>query len=240
MTTAIFSLSALGISIAENVHALGLSVGGMSIFVVAIYATAVRSIFRVDAAFRVYRKIFTVVQNHTIKTYALGQEIAAKSIDQLTDKQIEKRNTNLEILVIANRFFLFSARKMKEYSSSNLSLVSGVVVSIWLIVLCVTAFAFITLGLSKIDQTQFSPPVVPTAFTLIYYSFKTFISNSVNDFTSIKRASETYSIVENAFGIFTLSIFIGLMLNQKNKRQFEEIHGAVRSIEADAGAFEIL
>jgi hypothetical protein len=236
--SAVFLLSALGIVIAQQEYVLIAASAGMTSFVIAIYALAVIAVFKADAAFRVYSKVFTAVSNHFVKNLAMGQDLAVIPIDQFTDKQLEKRKTNLEMAVISNRALLFAASKFKTYSSSNLSLVAGVFKCLWLVVICVIAFALINYAIFKIAPDQFKTATQPSTFLLIYYSFKTFIMNSVSDFVPVGRVAEVVSMAENFFGFFTLSIFAGTLFTQKNARQTKEIEEAVKSVERNAQTME--
>lgn len=234
----LFLLSALGISIAHAKYAVIGSTAGMGVFVVVLYVFAVLAVFRPDAAFRVYSKVFAAIRNHTVKTYALGEELAAVPIENFTEQQLEKRQTNLQFTVMSNRLYLFAASKLKAYGSSKLSLIAGVFKCFWLVAICVIAFAFINYGVYQLDPAQFSPSVPPTPFLLLYYSFKTFISNSVNDLVPVKQWAELVSMAENLFGFFTVSIFVTTLFTQKNARQTKEIDNAVKSIQLDAEAME--
>jgi hypothetical protein len=104
--------------------------------------------------------------------------------------------------------------------------------------MCVIAFVCINYGIFKIDHYQYNPSTVPSIFVLIYYSFKTFISNSVVDLSPVGKLAEIASMAENVCGFFTLTIFIGTLFTQRNVRQTKEIDAAVSQIELDAQAME--
>ena len=62
--------------------------------------------------------------------------------------------------------------------------------------------------------------------------------NSVPDFAPIGRLAEVASVAENVFGFFTLTIFAGTLLNQKNVGQTKAIGDAISSIKANANSLD--
>lgn len=234
----VFVLSALALLISKHEYVVIVATIAMCTFLIVAYVLAVVAVFKPDVAFRVYSKVFTITKNHTVKTYALGQELALVPLDNLDANQLQKWTSNLEMMVLANRGFLFVASKFKAYQESRLSLIAGVFKCLWLAGVCVIAFAFINYGIFALDANQFVPNTPSSLFTLIYYSFKTFISNSITDLVPVKRLAEIASMTENVFGLFTLTIFVGTLLTQKNARQTSEISDAVKQIEFDAAAME--
>jgi hypothetical protein len=233
----VFVLSALLIFMGEKQYVLIAATSVMGAFVIAMYVLAVLAVFRPDPAFRMYSKACTATKNHMIKTNALG-ELALLPIDQFSELQLQKRRANIDMTVFGNRLFLFVASKFRLYQSSKISLLAGIFRCFWLVMMCVISFVCINYGIFKIDRYQYNPDTVPSMFVLIYYSFKTFISNSVVDLSPVGRLAEIASIAENVCGLFTLTIFVGTLFTQKNARQTKEIDDAVSQIELDAQFME--
>ena len=234
----LFALSALGISIGRNSYVLVAAIAGMAAFVLASYVLAVIGILKPDPAFRLYTKMIGGLRKFTMKSCGLGEELAIVPIENFTPDQLEKRKTNLQSAIVANRLFLFTASKLEVYRQSRLKVLTSVFQCIWLVVACIAAFALINYGIYKLDPAQFMPSTPPSAFLLGYYSFKTFILNSVSELVPTGRIAQIASMAENGIGLFTVPIFAGTLLSQRNERHAKEIERAVKSIEQEAVELE--
>ncbi len=234
----LFALSALGTAIATQKYVLIAAITGMSAFVIVSYGLAAIAILKPDPAFRLYSRMIGALRKHTVNAYGLGEELAVVPIENFTSEQLAKRTTNLQSAVVANRLFLFAADKLEMYRQSRLKVLTSAFQCVWLVLTCIAAFALINYGIYKLDPGQFFPSTPPSAFLLGYYSFKTFIQNSINELAPMGLAAQISSMAENAFGLFTVPIFAGTLLSQRNERHAKEIEQAVKSIEQDAAEME--
>ena len=143
---------------------------------------------------------------------------------------MDKWTTSLQMSVLFNRICLFAAKKLRDYQSSGLNVVSYVLTILMLIVLTIFSFAVINYGLFKIDANLFGYSTTLNFFTFFYYSFNNLLFNSIIEISPNMPVSQTVSMIESFFALFLVVIFISLLFSIRSQRHTEELNDVIEVI----------
>ena len=217
---------------------LKISAAALFSVVLAIYVTRIISVFRSDPTFTLYKRSFSGINKFIMKNSKMDEAAHDLSLAEMTENQLQKRNTNMEVAIVVNRASLFVASKLKAYQASKVSVIADVFAIIGIVVVVTFAMAWINMATYKIDRTQFNFAVPPSDFTFIYYSFNTFVFNSINDLVPAKTIAQVLSMIEKLLALILGLILVSTLLSHKNQRQFDELSYAINDIEAEGRAME--
>jgi hypothetical protein len=169
---AVLCLSSLAISTVDSHNLLIAAIVALFAFVVVVYLERILSVFRTDTTFRLYKKAVSSINQHFMKNNKLEAGLSTLPLADLTEKQLEKRNSNLEQAIVVNRVLLFLASKMKAYQASKLSLLVDIFAIIGIVIVVSFAMAWINMALYKIDNTQFKYGDPPSPFYIYILQFQ--------------------------------------------------------------------
>lgn len=211
--------------------------------IITTYARRFIFIFKPSDVFQFYIKIFSTIRNWGTKTddkgvsfFALGD---TTTIVEMNETQLQSRSSKLQMSVLYNRICLFVGKKLREYQNSRLNIVYYLVNLLSLILLTIISFALIYTGLFKINASYFTYSNDPSFFTFIYYSFNSFIFNSIDILTAAHPISQIAWMIQT-FLVFTLGvILVTLLFSVKNDRHSEELNKVIQDIETEGKEMEI-
>lgn len=225
----------------SNEKLLWLAIFTLFILILLTYVNRFIFVFKPSSIFQIYIKIFSVIKNYGIKQptlFALEESIKNLPIEDLNQDQIIKRTNNLQFSVLFNRICLFVGKKLKDYQSSGINVVSYTLSILLLIFLTIFSFGLINLGLFKISNEFFNFSTVPHFFTFFYYSFNNLIFNSIKEITPVMPIAQIVFMAEAFLAFFVGVIFVSLVLSIKSQRYAEELNKAIESIEAQGMGME--
>ncbi|MBI2471883.1 MAG: hypothetical protein HYV59_11680 [Planctomycetes bacterium] len=210
-----------------------------AIILVILLITYVYRLFLVlkpSIIFQVYTKIFSEFRKNAVSSWTLDESIKNLPVKSLNQEQLETWTENLQMSVLFNRVCLFIAKKLKNYQSSGLNIITYVLTILFLIVLTVFSFAVINYGLFKIDSGLFSYSTTPSFYTFFYYSFNNLFFNSIREITPILFISQTISMIEYFLALFLIVIFVSLLFSVRSQRHTEELSELIKEI-TDQGKY---
>lgn len=238
ITAAIFLVSLAVIFSFSHEKLLWLAMSMLLVLLLITYVQRFILIFKPSSIFQVYIKIFSGIRKHGVSSFSLDENIKSLPVESLDQKQLEKWTTNLQISVLFNRICLFAAKKLRDYQSSGLNVVSYVLTILLLIAITIFSFAAINYGLYKIDNNIFDFSNAPTFFIFFYYSFNNLLFNSIQEIAPIMPISQTASMIESCFALFLVVIFVSLLLSVKSQRHSEELNEVIKGIEEEGKSME--
>lgn len=238
ITSAIFLVSLSIIFSFSHEKLLWLATATLLVLLLITYVHRFILVFKPSSIFQVHIKIFLGIRKHGMSSFVLDENIKNLPVKSLDQKQIEKWTTNLQTSVLFNRICLFAAKKLRDYQSSGLNVVSYVLTILLLIALTIFSFSAINYGLYKIDNNIFGFSTVPTFFTFFYYSFNNLLFNSIKEIVPIMPISQTVSMIESFFALFLVVIFVSLLLSVRSQRHSEELNEVIKRIEGEGKSME--
>lgn len=222
----------------SNEKLLWLAAAVIFVVLLTTYVNRVILVFKPSTILQGYIKIFLAIRKRGSSSFALDESIKNQPFEKLDKKQLEKWITNLQLSVLFNRICLFVAKKLRDYQSSGVTVLSFVLTLLMLIVLTIFSFATINYALFKIHADLFSYPVAPSFFTFFYYSFNGLLSKSIQQITPIMPISQIVSMIESFFALFLVGIFVSLLLSVRSQRYAEELNETIKSIEGQGKDME--
>jgi hypothetical protein len=115
---------------------------------------------------------------------------------------------------------------------------SGVLTGLAMVIATTFSFGFIHYALYKADPASFETTSSPSLFTFFYYSFNTFVFNSIKELVPISMVSQAASMLEGFFAFFLIGLFISLVLPFRTQRYTTELTEAIRTIESEGASIE--
>lgn len=222
----------------------------MALFVVLtiIITTYIRRfvfIFKPNNIFQFYIKIFSTIRNWGTKTdkkgvsfFALEDGLKSVTVIEMNETQLQSWSTKLQMSVLYNRICLFVGKKLREYQNSKLNIIYYIISLLSLIILTIFSFALIYSGLFKIDNTYFVYSNEPSFFSFIYFSFNSFIFNSISTLSAVHPISQIAWMIQT-FLVFILGvILVALLLSVKNDRHVEELNRVIQEVENEGKEME--
>jgi hypothetical protein len=203
-----------------------------------LYIHRFSMIFRPSSVFLSYRTIFAGVNTFFKKNFVRNEDTKQLSYEQLPVPQQQVWLTNLQMFVLFNRACLFTSKKLRDFQSSQLNLISYVLSLLMILILTAIGFAAINCALYKIDPKSFSVIGRPTFFIFFYYSFKTFLFGGIREVTALTPISESIAMVEYFLAILLTLILVSLFIFVRGDRFTSELNGVIENIEREGAGME--
>ena len=170
ITTSFFLISTFVILGTSNNILLWLSIAILTVILLLVYIQRIVLVVKRSEIYQIYSSFFNfygkyVRENPVVKD---DENIINSAIESMDDDQIDKWISNVQQLVLANRFCVFVAKKLKDYQSSGFTIVSSIFSLLLLVLYTVFTFAIINFGLFKIDQSFYTFSYPPSFFNFFY------------------------------------------------------------------------
>ncbi len=221
-----------------NPKLIWISIVLLLLIVLSIYTLSFISVFKPTQIFKIYMKIFSWVREKPKSIYAMDNSIKKLPVSSLDQTQLQKRITNLQTSVLFNRICLYSAKKLRNYQSSGINIISNTCKILFLVFFTVFSFTFINFGLFKIDEKYFGFSASPHLFTFFYYSFTNLFYASIQQMTPALPISQIFSMFEFFLSLFLIVIFVSLQISIRSQRTSDELNKAIKVIENEGGIME--
>jgi hypothetical protein len=174
------------------------------------------------------------------KSFSIEENIRIIPIDKLDGAQLQKRTAGLQTSVIFNRVYLFAAKKLRDYQSSKVYIISYVLSLLILMIITVLAFTAINYALYKINVNSFQITTTSSAFDFFYYSFSKFFFNSISEISAFSIIARSASMAEMFLASFLVVIFAVLLFSVRSEKYTAELNSAISSIEKDGKSVETI
>lgn len=237
LTSTIYILSAAFILLSTNEVLLVMSLILILIILIVTFYKRFEVIFKKSNLLGFYTTFFSRMDNSTL---IIEEEITKTPVDLLTEKQIEKRTTNLQIIVLFNRINLFIAKKLTEYQNSKMNYAYYIVSIIGVVVFTIVSFTFVNLSLYKINPDNFIFESSPSFFTFIFYSFNNLLSTPISELQAITPISQSVSMISTFCSFLIVVILVSLILSVRSQKHQEELSEVIKGFEHQGELLENL
>ena len=156
----------------------------------------------------------------------------------LSDKQKNEWVSAIEPLVVYNRACLFVAHKLRSYQNSGVSIASGSLRVLFILLITTITLAVINLALYTFDPSAFEVTSRPTFFTFFFYSVNNFAFNFIKEVTPASAIAQAIWMLGFLFALLLITILVSLILTERARRQDDEMKAAIAEIEAEGAAME--
>lgn len=233
-----FIISLVIIICSLNRVLLQLSIIAIFTLLVLVYINRIILVIKPSKTFKIYIDFFARVNRNNFSNFAIDEQMKSLPIEQLDAAQRQKRTSNLQTLVFMNRICFFIAKKLENYQSSGINIISDVVSMLLLVFVTTAAFTGLNYGIYKLNNYNFQITTTPTFFLFFYYSFKQFVFSSIIEILPIGKVAQILSIIESIFSLFFISIFITLILTIRGQRYAEELKKVIKEISNNGKVME--
>lgn len=237
ITSAVYILSLTILLTSTNKMFLVLSCLSISILLLFTFYNRFRVIFKKSSLLSFYSIFFSRMDNSSL---IIEEEITKTPVEFLTEKQLDKRTTNLQSIVLFNRINLFIAKKLRDYQNSRMNFAYYIVSLIGLVVFTILSFTLINLSLYKINPNNFDYDTAPSFFIFLYYSFNNLLSTPISELKAITPVSQSVSMMGTFCAFLILAILTSLILSVRSEKHNEELNEVINGFERQGEVLEKL
>lgn len=232
-----FYAIALALVIAVDVRQIVLvSVATLFIFLIMIYGHRMYIIFKPDNLFEFYKKLLLKLHDHHAASFRLDEDIRCLPFRQLESGQLQRWRSNLEAACVINRVYMVAAKKLRDYQQSGLPILSGIFISMGMLLLTAITFAGIDFGIYKLWPETFTTASAPNFFSFFYYAFNGMFFSGVKEIAPTAPISQASLMMQYFCSLFLVAIFISLLIVIRQQRHSQELNEVINTVERE-GAF---
>lgn len=216
---------------------LYLAVAGLLSTILFLYYATFKSAFAPAQIYTLYIRLLPSVSGYITKNNKLDEAIRnlpAASWDA-TQRKVWVEKVQFPILV--NRFYLFLARKFRDYQQSPVPYLHNVGIIAALFLITIVSFGSINLAIYKTDPGQYEITRA-NFFTFIWYSFNTFVFNFVKEVSPEGAVGKTIWMTEAALALFLIAIVVAMYLSIRSQRISEQVDTVVAALENEGEELE--
>ena len=142
-----------------------------------------------------------------------------------TPQKEETRIMSISILVGINQFFLFLKSKLTLIKERRIILLYPVLALLLTILITVFSFAFIVLGLHKLNSSAYYLSSTPMVSDFLYYSTNTLFHINTPQFYPISITAKLFFVIESFLGVLILIFLVSFIFIVQRGRYDELIEG---------------
>ena len=237
----LFAICACLVMVSKSRPILWSSAAAIVALLFSVYFRSLFFVLRPSGAFEVYGRLsHWIRQKMVVPLGSIDADMRSLTIQQFNEAQLNKWKANLQMVVLSNRVFLFTARKLKEYQASGLNIVSYVFTVFLLFLFTICSFALANWGLFRIDAGEFAFSTQPSFFLFVYYSFNCLFYRAIAEVSPARPMSQTCLMLELVCAMFLVVILVTLLFTVKNQRYSRELDEAISEIRTEGNAIEAL
>lgn len=142
------------------------------IFLFMIYGHRIYVIFKPDILLDFYKFMLLKMHEHHAAHLRLDESIRNLPVPQLASTQLQMWRSNLELACLINRIYVVSAKKLRDYQQSGLPILTGIFVSLGMLLMTAVTFAGIDFGIYKLWPEAFTVAGSPGFFAFFLLCFQ--------------------------------------------------------------------
>jgi hypothetical protein len=222
----------------NSIALLYISIFILFIFICYHFINKLIKAFKPQQLFKIQSDALTKICNSSISSFKLPEDIKNKNQDNLTDDDIVKIQTNLQLNLIINKICYFLASKINKIKKQKISFVFYSINIFYTIFLTIIIFSLMNYAVYKINPLSFESPGKVSFIFFLYYSFNTFFTYNINDFGPILALSRILNSTEIFFGILTIVILVLLFYTIIREKHDKEMENAIIKLKEQGSLIE--
>lgn len=202
--------------------------------IVVSYSRSFVGAFRTPDFAKAYTVIFDGLRAYCIKDSVDQEEEYGPRgvrISNLPESALAKYRDMLQNRVAISSISLFFARKLEEYQKSQISVTSGILSVISLLVITMAGFSFIYYGAEKALPGSVLGISQLSAFEYVKLAFSNMLFGSVSIASVSGWPIESLVMVQRLLTTGLIGIFLTIFLGVRNKKFEAEIQAAIKKID---------
>lgn len=170
-------------------------------------------------------------------TFALEDEVKALPVEKLTEPQLQKWSTTLQLSVIFCRGCAFITRRLRDFQKSKYSTIVYIMNFLSLLVFTIIAFSFVYYGIFKINHNFFSA-TNSQFFDFFFFSFNKSIFNSTAEIQAITILPKIITMLQEFLSLCFGTFVILLIFSINDERKSNEVDSVIKKIEKTEKSME--
>jgi hypothetical protein len=240
--TSFFIVSMAVILFSPNKTLIWCSIFTILIIIILAYIERVTYIIKPTGVYQIYFKVISfyaeAVKNSPLSpTEEDIEKFYSDDIEIIEDNKIV---TSIQQLVLCNRLCLFVSKKLKVYKDSRFGVLSNILGILFLVLFTVLSFAFINLGLVKINPDYFIMTQPLSFFIFFYYSFNALVFNSIREIIPNGVVPQIFSMIEFFCAFFLAAIFVTLIFSFKYQKESDELEKVINQLSLEGEKIEVI
>jgi hypothetical protein len=136
----------------------------------------------------------------------LNEVSEPEDIELLTKEEKDKRNNEIQILLILNRLCLFLSSNLKRLQQRSVLALYVLISVIYTFLLTIVIFALENFALFNLNPANFSAVGSRSFLFFLYYSFNSIMTNNIADFMPVSDITRFANSIEIFFGVLVLIV----------------------------------
>lgn len=240
VTTSFYLVATAIVLNSDNKYVLSVSILVLVGILFLVYIQRLVFVFKKTGVYEIYIKFFSFVSDFAMNNpvYKIEEDTLNKSIDFMSEQEMEAWKSNVQQLVLYNRLFLFVSQKLKIYQEGGFNIVSSVIGLLVLVLYTSFTFSTINYGLFVINKSYYAVLGVPSFFTFFYYSFNVLLFNQIQELIPIAPISQAVSMLQSFFALFLVAILISLVFSIRSQRESDELKSTIEHLKIESKKLE--
>lgn len=169
------------------------------------------------------------------KNFTLTNDVRALEVDTMTEAQRNTWIANLQMSVLYGRVCYFIADKLRTLRQGRITAAIAAVKVAGLFIVTVIAFSLLSLGLHKVDHSQYIYDGVLRGFDFLWYAFQASFMNGVSEIVpkgALARA--LFMINELTTGLILFVIVVFFLTGVQAARNADQMDSLIEKIREHA------
>lgn len=237
-TFTLFLAACICIVFFSNSYIIYISTGFLLILLLLTYIRKFWFAFKPSELFGIQVKIFKKIRKLGYGSYSLEEDIKSLPMTSLSSQQLQKWTEKLQMAVLFNRCCLFVSKKLEQFRDSPWQITSPIFSVLFMFIFTVITFAFINLGLFKINGNFYQYSTNPDFFTFFYYSFNRIFFSGISELSAIMPISQAVLMMQEFCSLLLTGIMFTLYVSYKSERNSKDLSEVVSEIEKEGESME--
>jgi hypothetical protein len=238
-TLAVLLASCLVVSITSNDHGLLYAAIAVMLMIMALlYYLTFKSAFTPARIYQLYSRALPPIRGYFAKNNLLEGPLKELPPTEWNEDQRKVWADKIQVPILANRFYLFLARKFRDYQKSSIPFIHNIAIIVMLFVVTVVVFAAVNFSVYKIDASSFD--VTKTNFfSFVWYSFNTFVFNFVKEVSPESSLAKALWMSEAFLALFLVAIILAMYLSIRSQRITNQVDAMIETLENESAELEL-
>lgn len=213
------------------------AMSGLLVTIAYLYCATLRSALAPAQVYSLYARILPPVRSYLTTTNKLDEAIRSLPPAQWNDTQRKVWSDRIQIPILANRFYLFLARKFRDYQRSPIPYLHNVGIVVALFLVTIFVFGGINFALFKLEPASYETNKTDF-FSFVWYSFNVFVFNFIKEVAPESVVAKSLWMLEASFALVLIAIIVAMYLSIRSQRLSDQVDSIIDALEGESRELE--
>lgn len=171
-------------------------------------------------------------------TFTLENEVKTLPVEKLTESQLQKWSTSLQLSVIFCKGCAFLTRRLRDFQRSKYSTIVYILNFLSLVLFSMISFAFIYYGLFKINAHYYITST-PQFFDFFYFSFNKAIYSTIAGLQVTGVFPKIITMIQQFVSVCFFTFIVMLFVSINDEKRSNEVDEVINKIEKNEKMMEL-